>query len=86
MTSEEDSDDNDDNDAGSRYDTVTFLSHLPNVRSLQGPDGGGSTSRVSRAASVPVEGKEERPEERAHKGTRKGDPSSQRLFVRCQPC
>jgi hypothetical protein len=44
MASEEESDDSDDNDAGSRYDTTTFLSHLPDVRSLQGPIGGGSTS------------------------------------------
>jgi hypothetical protein len=32
--SEEESDDSGDNDAGSWYDTVTFLSHLPDVRSL----------------------------------------------------
>jgi hypothetical protein len=42
--SEEESDDNNDNDAGSRYDIATFLAHLPDVRSLQGPVGGGSTS------------------------------------------
>jgi hypothetical protein len=43
-TSEEESDDSNDNDAGSSYDTVTFLAHLPDVRSLQGPIHGGSTS------------------------------------------
>jgi hypothetical protein len=58
-TSEEESDDSDDNNAGSWYDTATFLSHLLDVRSLQGPDGEGSTSRASRAASALVEGKEE---------------------------
>jgi hypothetical protein len=66
--SEEESEDSDDDDAGSRYDTMTFLSHLLDVRSLQGPVGRGSTSRASRAASAPVEGKEERPEGRAYEG------------------
>jgi hypothetical protein len=42
--SEEEDNDSDDNDTGSLYDTVTFLAHLPDVRSLQGPIGGGSTS------------------------------------------
>jgi hypothetical protein len=42
--SEEEDNDGDDNDAGSQYDTTTFLVHLPDVRSLQGPVGGGSTS------------------------------------------
>jgi hypothetical protein len=42
--SEEEEDDSDDNDAGSRYDTMTFLTHLPNVWSLQGLIGGVSTS------------------------------------------
>jgi hypothetical protein len=60
-TSEEESDDSDDNDAGSWYNTVTFLAHLPDVWSLQGPIGGGSTSRVLRAASAPVKTEEERP-------------------------
>jgi hypothetical protein len=32
--------------------------HLPEVRSLQGPVGGGSTSQASRAASAPIEGEE----------------------------
>jgi hypothetical protein len=68
MASEEESDDSGNNDAGSRYDTMTFLSHLPDVQSLQGPIGGGSTSRASRVASAPVEREEERPEERAHEG------------------
>jgi hypothetical protein len=42
--SEEEHDDSEDDDAGSRYDTVTFLAHLPDVRSLQGLINGGSTS------------------------------------------
>jgi hypothetical protein len=46
---EEDDEDSDDNGAESRYDTTSFLMHLPDVRSLQ----------ASRAASVPVEGEEE---------------------------
>jgi hypothetical protein len=57
--SEEESDDSDDNDVGSWYDTATFLMHLPDVRSLQGPVSEGSTSQASRAASAPVEGEEE---------------------------
>jgi hypothetical protein len=68
MASEEESDDSDDNDAGSRYDTVTFLAHLPDMRSLQGPVVGGLTSQASRATLVPVEGEEERSEGRAHEG------------------
>jgi hypothetical protein len=32
--------DSDDDDAGSRYDTVTFLAHLPDVRPLLEPLGG----------------------------------------------
>jgi hypothetical protein len=44
MASEEEDEDSDDNDAESRYDTATFLAHLPDVRSLQGPIGGGSTT------------------------------------------
>jgi hypothetical protein len=42
MVSGED-EDNGDNDAGSRYDTVTFLAYLPDVRPLLEPVGG-STS------------------------------------------
>jgi hypothetical protein len=34
MASEEEGDDGDDDDARSRYDTVTTLAHLPDVRSL----------------------------------------------------
>jgi hypothetical protein len=67
----EESDDSGDDDAGSRYDTATFLSHLPDVRSLQGPVSGGSTFGASRVASVPVEGKEQHPEERAREGPSK---------------
>jgi hypothetical protein len=49
MASEEDEDeDSDDKDAESRYDTATFLAHLPDVRSLQGPVGEESTSQASR--------------------------------------
>jgi hypothetical protein len=36
--------DSDDDDVGSRYDTVTFLAHLPDVWPLLEPIGGGSTS------------------------------------------
>jgi hypothetical protein len=43
MVSGEDEDSGDD-DAGSWYDTVTFLAHLPNVRPLLEPIGGGSTT------------------------------------------
>jgi hypothetical protein len=47
--------DSDDDDARSRYDTMTYLVHLPDVRPLLEPIGG-STSRVSREASGPVDG------------------------------
>jgi hypothetical protein len=46
--------DSDDDDAGSRYDTVTFLAHLPDVRPLLEPIGGrpprrqGKSQRSSR--------------------------------------
>jgi hypothetical protein len=67
MASEEEDDgDSEDDDAGSRYDTVTTLAHLPDVQSLQEPVDGGSTSRASRATSTPVEGSEERVEGRAY--------------------
>jgi hypothetical protein len=68
MASEEEDEDSDEDDAGSRYDTVTFLAHLPDVRSLQGPIGRGSTSQASRVALALVEGEEERAEGRAHEG------------------
>jgi hypothetical protein len=42
--SEGEGDDSGDNDAGSRHGTVTFLAHLPDVRPLLGPVGGGLTS------------------------------------------
>jgi hypothetical protein len=48
---------------------VTTLAHLSDVRFLQEPIGGGSTSQASRAASAPVEGEEERIERRAPKGS-----------------
>jgi hypothetical protein len=46
MVSEEEDDGDDDgnDDAESRYDTATSLAHLPDVRFLQEPAGGGSTS------------------------------------------
>jgi hypothetical protein len=66
MASEEEDDDNDDNDARSWYDIMTFLVHLPDVQSLQGPVGRGSTSQASRVALAPIEGEEERPKGRAH--------------------
>jgi hypothetical protein len=53
-----------DDDAGSRYDTTTFLAHLPNVRPLLEPIGG-STSQASREVSAPVEGEGEPAEGRA---------------------
>jgi hypothetical protein len=69
MASEEDEDeDSDDNGAESRYDTASFLAHLPDMRSLQGPVGGGSTSQASRAASTPVEREEEPAGGRAREG------------------
>jgi hypothetical protein len=44
LEEEGDGGDDDDVDAGSRYDTATALAHLPDVRSLQEPVSGGSTS------------------------------------------
>jgi hypothetical protein len=63
MVSGEDEDSGDD-DAGSRYDTMTFLVHLPDVRPLLEPVGG-STSQALREVSAPVEGEGELEEERA---------------------
>jgi hypothetical protein len=57
--------DSGDNDTGSWYDTVTFLAHLPDVRLLLEPIGGGSTSQASREVSAPVEGEGEPAEGRA---------------------
>jgi hypothetical protein len=57
MVSREDEDSGDD-DSGSRYDTATYLAHLPDVRPLLEPIGG-STSRASREASGPIEGEGE---------------------------
>jgi hypothetical protein len=54
MVSGEDDDSNDDY-AGSRYDTVTSLAHLPDVRPFLEPIGG-STSQASMGASAHVEG------------------------------
>jgi hypothetical protein len=60
--------DSGDDDAGSRYDTVTFLAHLPDVRPLLEPIGGGSTSQASSEVSAPVEGEGEPAEGRARAG------------------
>jgi hypothetical protein len=69
MASGEDEDeDSGDDDAGSRCDTVTFLTHLLDVRPLLEPIGGGSTSQASRAVSAPVEGEEEPAEGRTREG------------------
>jgi hypothetical protein len=57
MVSGEDEDSGDD-DARLRYDTVTFLAHLPDVRPLLEPIWG-STSQASREVSAPVEGGKE---------------------------
>jgi hypothetical protein len=43
--SEEEDEDSDEDDAGLQYDTATSLAHLPDVRSLQGPVGGGRLPR-----------------------------------------
>jgi hypothetical protein len=60
--------DNGDDDAGSRYDTATFLAHLPDVQPLLEPVEG-STSQTSREVSTPIEGEGEPVEERARAGT-----------------
>jgi hypothetical protein len=57
MVSGEDEDSGDD-DTGSRYDTVTYPAHVPDMRPLLEPIGG-LTSRASREASGPVEGERE---------------------------
>jgi hypothetical protein len=51
-------DDSGDDDAWSRYNTVTSLAHLPNVRPFL-ESIGGSTSQASRGALAPVEGEGE---------------------------
>jgi hypothetical protein len=56
-----------DDDVASRYDTATFLAHLPDVRPLLEAVGG-LTSQASREVSVPVEGEGEPVEERARAG------------------
>jgi hypothetical protein len=66
MVSGEDEDSSDD-DARSRYDTVTFLVHLPDVWPLLEPIGG-STSQALREVSAPVEGGGELAEGRARAG------------------
>jgi hypothetical protein len=68
MASEEEDNDSEEDDTGSRYDTMTFLVHLLDVRSLQGLVSGGSTYQVSWAASAPIEGEKEREDGRAHEG------------------
>jgi hypothetical protein len=44
MASKDEDEDNEEDDTGSRYDTVTFLAHLPDVWSLQGLISGRSIS------------------------------------------
>jgi hypothetical protein len=65
---EEEVEDSDDDDAGSRYDTMTFLAHLPDVRPLLEPISRGSTSQALRVVSAPVEGEEELAKGRAREG------------------
>jgi hypothetical protein len=60
--------DDGDDDVKSWYDTVTTLVHLPNMRFLQEPIGGGSTSQASRVASAPIEGEVERTKRRGPEG------------------
>jgi hypothetical protein len=59
--------DSGDDDAGSWYDTVTFLVHLPDVRPLLEPVGG-STSQASRGVTGPIEEEGEPIEGRARAG------------------
>jgi hypothetical protein len=59
--------DSGDDDAGSRYDTATFLVHLPDVRPLLELVGG-STSQALREVSALIEGKGEPVEGRAQAG------------------
>jgi hypothetical protein len=66
MVSGEDEDSGND-DTGSRYDTASFLAHLPDVRPLLEPIGG-STSQVSREVSALVEGEGEPEDGRARAG------------------
>jgi hypothetical protein len=84
MTLEEEEDDSEDDDAGSWYDTVNFLTHIPDVRSLQGLVSGGSTSQASRAASAPIKGEKERAGGPV-RGPRIGGPLSRGLPRRCWP-
>jgi hypothetical protein len=73
MASEED-EDSDDNDAESRYDTATFLTHLPDVRSLQGPIDGQHPSR----------GRKSQRKEGPERGLQKGDPLRLGSLRRCR--
>jgi hypothetical protein len=69
MASEEDEDeDSDDNGAKSWYDTMTFLAHLPDVRSLQGPIGGGRPPRCRGQPRCPSRGRKSQQEERPERG------------------
>jgi hypothetical protein len=77
MVSGEDEDSSDD-DAGSRYDTMTFLAHLPDVRPLLEPIGG-STSQASREVSAPIEGEGEPVEGRARAGPSERGATSPRV-------
>jgi hypothetical protein len=78
MVSGEDEDSGDD-DAGSWYDTATFMAHLPNVRPLLEPIGGGLTSQASREVSAPVEGEGEPAEGRAREGPSERGSTSPRV-------
>jgi hypothetical protein len=66
MVSGEDEDSGND-DTGSRYDTATFLAHLPDERPLLEPVRR-STSQALRKVSAPVEGEGEPAEGRARAG------------------
>jgi hypothetical protein len=73
----ENDDDGDDDDAWSRYDAVTSLADLPDVRPFLEPIGG-SSSQASRAASAPIEGEGELGEKGAEVGPLAGGAASSR--------
>jgi ribosome biogenesis protein Tsr3 len=70
-------DDSGDDDAWSRYDTVTSLAHLPNVRPFLEPIRG-STSQASREAPTLVEGEEELGDRRVGAGPAAREAASSR--------
>jgi hypothetical protein len=71
--------DSGDDDAGSRYDTMTFLAHLPDVRPLLEPIGGGLTSQTSREVSAPIKGEVVSAEGRAREGPSEKGSASPRV-------